>query len=71
MERTSHPGDAQNRCWLASRRIPAVLEMAFKSQSQGRSEAGEERNLVLLYQHIVSPLGDVVLAKPELYHNKA
>src|ERR1035438_691751 len=32
MEGTSHPGDTQNRCRLASCRFSAVLEMAFTSQ---------------------------------------
>ena len=44
MERTSHPGDTQNRCRLASCWLSAVLEMAFKSQVEGRSKAGEQRN---------------------------
>src|ERR1035437_2286960 len=42
MEGTSHPGDTQNRCRLASCRFSAVLEMAFKSQVEGRSKAGEQ-----------------------------
>src|ERR1022692_2185775 len=42
MEGTSHPGDTQNRCRLASCRFSAVLEMAFKSQGEGRSKAGEQ-----------------------------
>jgi hypothetical protein len=44
MEGTSHPGDTQNRCRLASCRFSAVLEMAFKSPGEGRSQAGEQRN---------------------------
>src|ERR1022692_2148617 len=44
MERTSHPGDTQNRCRLASCRLSAVLEMAFKSPVEGRSQAGEQRD---------------------------
>src|ERR1039458_1817319 len=42
MERTFHPGDTQNRCRLASCRLSAVLEMAFTSQVEGRSQAGEQ-----------------------------
>ena len=38
------PGDTQNRSRLASCWLPAVLEMAFKSQIDGRSKAGEQRN---------------------------
>src|ERR1039458_4921861 len=33
-----------NRCRLPSRRLLAVLEMAFKSQSDGRLKAGEQRD---------------------------
>src|ERR1019366_5582003 len=44
MEGTSHPGDTQNRCRRASCRFSAVLEMAFKSQGEGRSQAGEQRD---------------------------
>src|SRR5664279_593177 len=42
MEGTSHPGDTQNRCRLASCRFSAVLEMAFTSPVEGRSQAGEQ-----------------------------
>src|ERR1039458_6565617 len=42
MERTFHPGDTQNRCRLASCRFSAVLEMAFTSPVEGRSQAGEQ-----------------------------
>ena len=44
MERTSHPGHTQHRRRLASCRLSAVLEMAFKSPGDGRSKAGEQRN---------------------------
>src|ERR1039458_4104371 len=42
MAGTSHPGDTQNRCRLASCRFSAVLEMAFTSPVGGRSQAGEQ-----------------------------
>src|ERR1022692_3971380 len=42
METTAHLGDAQNRGRLASSRLSAVLEMAFKSAPDGRSKAGEQ-----------------------------
>ena len=44
MERTSHPGDTQNRCRLAPCWIPAVLAVAFKSQVEGRTQACEQGN---------------------------
>src|SRR5674476_185061 len=44
MEGTAHPGNTQNRCRLASCRFSAVLEMAFTSQVEGRTQDGEQRN---------------------------
>ena len=51
MEGTSHPGDTQNRCRLASCRLSAVLEMAFKSQVEGRSKAGEQTDSSLNFSN--------------------
>src|ERR1019366_4066922 len=51
MERTSHPGDTQNRCRLAWCRLSAVLEMAFQSAADGRSKAGEERDSSLNFSN--------------------
>ena len=51
MEGTSHPGDTQNRCRLASCRFSAVLEMAFKSQVEGRSKAGEQTDSSLNFSN--------------------
>jgi len=42
MGAASHPGDAQNRGRMASGRIPVVLDMGFKSQTSGRTKAGEQ-----------------------------
>src|ERR1017187_9238163 len=44
MEGATHPRDTQNRYRLASCWIPALLEVAFQSQVEGRTEAGEQRN---------------------------
>src|ERR1039458_4539807 len=44
MEGATHPSDTQNRYRLASCWIPAVLEVAFKSQVEGRTQAGEQRD---------------------------
>src|ERR1039457_7265988 len=51
MEGTSHPGDTQNRCRLASCRLSAVLEMAFKSQVEGRSQACEQTDSSLNFSN--------------------
>src|ERR1017187_8271655 len=51
MEGTSHPGDTQNRCRLASCRFSAVLEMAFKSPVEGRSQAGEQTDSSLNFSN--------------------
>src|ERR1022692_4220003 len=51
MEGTSHPGDTLNRCRLASCRLSAVLEMAFKSPVEGRSQAGEQTDSSLNFSN--------------------
>src|ERR1019366_1828946 len=51
MEGTSHPGDTQNRCRLASCRFSAVLEMAFQSQVEGGLEAGEKKDASLNFSN--------------------
>jgi len=51
MEGTSHPGDTQNRCRLASCRFSAVLEMAFTSPVEGRSQAGEQTDSSLNFSN--------------------
>src|SRR5664280_2344857 len=43
--------DTQNRCRLASCRLSAVLEMAFKSQVEGRSQAGEQTDSSLNFSN--------------------
>src|ERR1039457_4694697 len=51
LEGTSHPGDTQNRCRLASCRLSAVLEMAFKSPVEERSQAGEQTDSSLNFSN--------------------
>jgi hypothetical protein len=51
MEGTSHPGNTQNCCRLASCRLSAVLEMAFKSPVEGRSQAGEQTDSSLNFSN--------------------
>src|ERR1039457_4766078 len=51
LEGTSHPGDTQNCCRLASCRFSTVLEMAFKSQVEGRSKAGEQTDSSLNFSN--------------------
>src|ERR1035441_7077473 len=52
MAGTSHPGDTQNRCRLASCRFSAVLEMAFTSPVEGRSQAGEQTDSSPIFQMV-------------------
>jgi|ERR1039458_7331293 hypothetical protein len=56
MERTSHPGDTQNRCRLASCRLSAVLEVAFKSQVQGGRKPVSKEIRVLIFQMVAENL---------------
>src|ERR1019366_7188248 len=51
MEGTSHPGDTQNRCRLASCRFSALLKMPCKSQVEGRSKADEQTDSSLNFSN--------------------
>lgn len=42
VEKAAHAGHPQNRAWLASGWLPAVLEMALKSSTNGRSKTGDQ-----------------------------
>jgi hypothetical protein len=44
METAAHPGNNQDRGWLASCRVSSVLEMALPSRVDGRAKAGQPRD---------------------------
>src|ERR1039458_2686636 len=51
LEEPSHPGYAENRHWLASCRLSAVLDMDVQSQASGRSKACEQSDSSLDFSH--------------------